>query len=188
MGIDEARAVVRRSGTAGMRVVFEYVPEFWGKGGADLGEYLVDPLGKIGYRGSVKPRSIEAFYGPRKEFQMALGAWSSDYPAASNFINEFFTCDASLAPPSGFSDARIDEMVEEATAMQAIDPVAAGALWAEIDRAIVDQTPYVWLTNPNTIGFVSERVGNYQFSLPSGILLNSSGSGSRDGAADSCRG
>ncbi len=56
--------------------------------------------------------------------------------------------------------------------MQVEDPAAAGALWAEIDRAIVDQAPYVWLTNPNTIGFVSERVGNYQFNLQWGILLN----------------
>ena len=103
---------------------------------------------------------------------MALGAWTADYPAASNFINEFFTCDAALTPRSGFCDPQIDEMVEEATRVQIDDPFAAGALWAEIDRAIVDQAPYVWLTNPNTIGFVSERVGNYQFSLQWGILLN----------------
>ena len=29
VGIEEARAIVRRSGTAGMRVVFEYPPEYW---------------------------------------------------------------------------------------------------------------------------------------------------------------
>ena len=75
-------------------------------------------------------------------------------------------------PRSGFCDRQIDEMVEEATRMQVDDPVAAGALWAEIDRAIVDQAPYVWLTNPNTIGFVSERVGNYQFSLHGASCLN----------------
>ena len=171
VGIEEARAIVRRSGTAGMRVVFEYPPEYWTQG-ADMGKYMVELLGKLGYRGSVKRHSLEAFYDPENEFQMALAAWSADFNAASNFVNGFFTCDAVFTPQSGFCDRRIDEMVEEATRVQIDDPVAAGALWAEIDRAIVDQAPYDWLTNPNTIGFVSERVGNYQFSLQWGILLN----------------
>ena len=41
-----------------------------------------------------------------------------------------------------------------------------------LDRAIVDQAPYVWLTNPNSVQFVSERVGNYQSSLQWGVLLS----------------
>ena len=52
------------------------------------------------------------------------------------------------------------------------DPAAAGALWAEIDRAIVDQAPYLWLVNPIAVDFVSERVGNYQCSPQWGVLLN----------------
>ena len=171
VGIEEARAIVRRSGTAGMRVTFEYPPEFWPQG-ADLGEYLVDLLGKIGYRGSVKRHSVEAFYDPENEFQMALAAYTADYPAASNLITEFFTCDAVLTPRSGFCDRQIDEMVEEATRLQIDDPFAAGALWAEIDRAIVDQAPTSGSRTRTPIGFVSERVGNYQFSLQWGILLN----------------
>jgi hypothetical protein len=37
---------------------------------------------------------------------------------------------------------------------------------------IVDQAPYVWLANPIDAEFVSERVGNYQYSqqLGSGLL------------------
>ncbi len=78
---------------------------------------------------------------------MALGAWGSDYPAASNFITGWFTCDAALTPSAGFCDPRIDAMIERATQMQLDDPAEAGALWAEIDREIVDQAPYVWLVN-----------------------------------------
>ena len=63
-------------------------------------------------------------------------------------------------------------MIEGATQVQVDDPVAAGALWAEVDRAIVDKAPYVWLTNPNTIGFVSERAGNYQHIPQTGVLLS----------------
>ena len=95
---------------------------------------------------------------------MALDGWGSDYPAASNFIKDRFTCDASLTPSSGFCDPRIDAMIERATQMQLDDPAEAGKLWAEIDREIVDQAPYMWLLNPIRIEFVSERVGNYQYS------------------------
>ena len=48
---------------------------------------------------------------------------------------------------------------------------AAGALWAEVDWAIVDQAPYVWLPNPIDAEFVSERVGNYQYSQQRGSGL-----------------
>ena len=54
---------------------------------------MVDLLGKIGYRGTVSDTTVKTFYDPENEFQMALGAWSADFSAASNFItNRFFTC------------------------------------------------------------------------------------------------
>ena len=34
------------------------------------------------------------FYSSELEFQMVVDAWGSDYPAASNFITNRFTCDA----------------------------------------------------------------------------------------------
>ena len=39
-------------------------------------------------------------------------------------------------------------------------------------RAIVDQAPYVWLVNSIAVEFVSERVGNYQYSQQWGSLLD----------------
>ena len=109
---------------------------------------------------------------------MAIDAWLSDYPAASNFITNRFTCDA-LSPSAGFCDPRIDAMIDRATQMQLDDPAAAGGLWAEIDRAIVDQAPYVWLVNPIAVEFVSERVDNYQYSQQWGSLLDQMWVGSR---------
>jgi hypothetical protein len=55
--------------------------------------------------------------------------------------------------------------------MQLDDPAEAGVLWAEIDREIVDQVPYMWLSNLIAIEFVSERVGNYQYSKQWGSAL-----------------
>jgi ABC-type oligopeptide transport system substrate-binding subunit len=83
---------------------------------------------------------------------MALDAWELDYPAASNFIANRFACEGSLPPSAGFCDAAIDAMIARASQMQPQDPAAAGALWADIERAIVDQAPHLWLVNPEAVG------------------------------------
>jgi peptide/nickel transport system substrate-binding protein len=167
----KAKTLVRRSGTAGMRVVFEYPPAFWPEGDL-LGDYMIDLLHELGYRGSVRPMALGAFYSRGNEFQMAFAGFAADYPAPSNFIVNKLTCGASFTPFSGFCDPRIEAMIDRAVMMQADDPAAAGALWAEIDRAIVDQAPFLWLVNPIAVEFVSERVGNYQWSLQWASLLN----------------
>jgi peptide/nickel transport system substrate-binding protein len=82
-------------------------------------------------------------------------------------------CGATFHPiRSGFCDRRIDRMIDRAVALQLRDPAAAGELWAEIDRAVVDQAPYLWLVNPSALTFVSERVGNYQQNSVWGVQLN----------------
>jgi ABC-type transport system substrate-binding protein len=48
-------------------------------------------------------------------------------------------------------------------ALAARSPNAAGTLWADIDRKIVGQAPWVPLYNPHAMVVVSARVGNYQF-------------------------
>jgi peptide/nickel transport system substrate-binding protein len=164
----EAQRIVDRSGTAGMEVVLEYIRDLPPQG---LLDYLVELLDDLGYRGSVRPLSLRHFLSPGNAFQMALSGWSMDYPAASNFIN-LLRCDASTTPSGGFCSPRIDEMIDRATQMQLEDPTAAGALWAEIDRAIVDQAPNLWEVNPIAVEFVSERVGNYQWSPQWFELLN----------------
>jgi peptide/nickel transport system substrate-binding protein len=170
--LEKAQGIVRRSGTARMRVVFEYERLLWAPFGAPLGDYLTELLDELGYRASVRAVRPGELFRPGHQFQMVVRGWGADYPAASNFIVPFHTCGASFNVGSGFCDRRIDAMIDRASALQLEDPVAAGALWAEIDREIVDQAPYLWLLNGTYAEFVSERVGNYQSSLPWGGLLN----------------
>ena len=170
--LEGAKELVRRSGTAGMRVVFEYESPLADPWGAPLGDYLVGLLDELGYRGRVKAVPPRELYSPGHEFQMAFQAWGADYPAASNFIVPFHTCGASWVPTSGFCDPGIDAMIDRASGLQLEDPAAAGALWKEIERAIVDQAPYLWLANQTAMEFVSERVDNYQWSPQWGSLLN----------------
>jgi len=133
---------------------------------------MVELLEDLGYRGSVRAVPPRDFYNNSHEFQMAQAAWIADYPAASTFVIQLHTCGASLAPASGFCDPRIDAMIDDALAVQVEEPAASGALWAEIDREIVDQAPWVVLTNPQVVDFVSRRVGNYQFNPEWGVLVD----------------
>ena len=171
--LEEAQRLVDRSGTKGMRVVFEYDKDDWKPVGPSLGEYMVELLEDLGYRGSVRPVPHREFYRRGREFQMAVNAWGAVYPAASDFIASLHKCGATFNPPlSGFCDPAIDELIDRANEIQLEDPAAAGALWAETDREIVDQAPYLWLLNPQDASFVSERVGNYQSHPQWGPLLN----------------
>ena len=56
--------------------------------------------------------------------------------------------------------------------MQLTDPAAARRLWAQADRIVTDQAPYVPVLNVGTAGFVSSRVGNYQESPVYGLLVD----------------
>jgi len=168
--LEQAQAIVRRSGTQGMRVVFE-MPRTNGRLGERVGEFMVELFDQLGYRGSLRLISDREYWG-RNEFQMTLLGWFPDYPAASNFIASLHRCGATVRPGSGFCDPRIDAMIDRAIRVQADDPAASGPLWAEIDREIVDQAPLVWTVNFFAIEFVSERVGNYQRHLQWGPLLN----------------
>ena len=170
--LEEAKRLVRRSGTRNMDVVIEVVPWMSDAQADPLGDYLIEVLGELGYRGRVLPREDAVFYGRSTKFQVAVDAWAADYPAASNFIVPFLACDSRWVPSAGFCDPEIDAMIRRATQMQGDDPAAAGALWAEIDHAIVDQAPFLPLVSTIGVGFVSERVGNYQVSPQWGVLLD----------------
>ena len=62
-------------------------------------------------------------------------------------------------------------MIERAVRIQTEDPAAPGEAWAEADRAITDQAPWVSLVNTIDVDFVSERLGNYQHNPQWGLLF-----------------
>ena len=151
-----------------MSIAFEYIDDW--PVGPPIGEHLTEVLEELGYKVTTTAVPGEEF--PTDRFQMALTGWGPAYPAASTFFDELLTCNAPYFVVTGFCDPEIDAMMERAKLMQLDDPVAAGALWAEVDRAIVDQAPFVWLFNPIDVVTVSDRVRNFQRNPNWGILLN----------------
>ncbi len=184
-GPDMAKAeqLVHASGTAGAKVTV--LAGGWDPGNPvkAAGRYFVSILDRLGYRASLRvildPRiySRQAF-DSRAQAQIGEFSWFQDFPAPSDFIVPLLTC-RSFAPHnpanlnfSQFCDRRIDAEVARARQLAASHPNAAGALWAQIDRDIVDQAPWTPLYNPNVLILLSRRVGNFQLHPFWNLLLD----------------
>jgi peptide/nickel transport system substrate-binding protein len=147
-----------------------------------VGRYFVSLLKGLGYRASLKLAPPDEYFSSisdsRARVQIGFYGWAADYPAASNFINSLFSCDSFVPATtnqvnvSEFCDPRIDAEIKRALTVQASDPTASGDLWAEIERQIVDQAPWVSLHTAKAASLVSKRVGNYQYNLQWGPLFD----------------
>ena len=161
-----ARRLVAASGTKGERVQVLATDKA-------EGQHVVALLRRLGYRTRLRvivpyDKYTAALFDPRNfdTFQIAQLRWFHDYPAASGFINsQIFDC-------SYFCDRKIDREIARARTLQETDAQAANALWAQIDRDLTDQAPWLFLYNRKQADFVSRRVGNFQYNLRTGILLD----------------
>jgi YVTN family beta-propeller protein len=173
----KARALVARSGTRGMNIVVWSWSDLGG-----VGPFAVKLLRSLGYRVSMKSRTDPSYWNTvgdsRTKAQIGTVEWISDYPAASGFFGTILTC-ASFVPRdprnlnySGFCDPSIDQQIRKARGEQTTNPDAARELWERVERETVDQAPWIPLVNPKVVDVLSKRVGNYQYSLPEGMLID----------------
>jgi peptide/nickel transport system substrate-binding protein len=174
----KARQLVRESRTTNMPVTvwsFNDVP------GKAAGSYLVGLLDELGYRASLHAVTNNQFFtdlsNPRTTIQVSVGAgWGADFPSPSTFFGPLLSCRSADEPGTnnwaGFCDPHVEALASQAQAAQPTDPAAARRLWAQADRLVTDQAPYVPILNTSTAGFVSSRVGNYQTSPLYGPLFD----------------
>ena len=171
--IEEARRLVARSGTRGMRIVVWA----WADCCKRQLPYFVSVLRKLGFDARGQLRTD--FDLLRPDVQAGFTGWYADYPSPGGFFDAWLTCDSYLPEasrnqfnPGGFCDPAIDQQIRHASELQARDPEAANALWSKIDRRIVDQAPIVPISNGRSPSFVSKRVRNFQFHPVWGPLLD----------------
>ena len=114
----------------------------------------------------------------RQQVQISYLLWGADYPTAANFFTNQLTC-ASFTPNSGdnpdlaeYCDPAADSLIYHAQAAQGTDPGAAGRLWAQADRAITNDAPWIPLVNDKEAALTSAKVGNYQDNPMLGPLLD----------------
>jgi YVTN family beta-propeller protein len=174
--MEQARRLVRESATRNMPVTV-WSPDV--RAGKAAGSYLVGLLDDLGYRARLHAVSLDQFfadiYNPRLKIQVSIGTgWGADYPAPWGFFGPILSCQSADWPGTSnlahFCDPHVDALARQAQAAQATDPAAARRLWAQADRIVTDQAPYVPVSNAPPAGFVSSRVGNYQISPVYGLL------------------
>jgi YVTN family beta-propeller protein len=167
--VPRARALVRASGTAGATVDFISLhddPVAAAAAGA-----LVSALRSIGYHPRVI-RNDTKYYrrlaDPHGQWSISAGNWIADYPAPSQFLDQFLSCanyhpgDPALTTNSGgFCNARFDRLIAQAQTIQSTDPATAQGIWARADHLAADQAAWVPLVNTASAELLSRRTGHF---------------------------
>ena len=170
--LERARALVRRSGTAGARVTVQQ-PEDAPPGLADT---MAAALRRLGYRAGVRTRSVDEHFGalldPQSRVQVGFLPWTAAYPAPRDFLGLFSCAALEGQNPSRFCDRHIERLMTAAGRLQAADPAESDEQWAAVERRIVDQVPAVAAYNLVVTDVVSERLGNYHYNPLHGMLLD----------------
>jgi ABC-type transport system substrate-binding protein/DNA-binding SARP family transcriptional activator/DNA-binding beta-propeller fold protein YncE len=161
-----ARALVRASGTRGMKVtVTDIVGDIHGDG--SLEQYDVEVLRSIGYQAKLRrlpdtQANEDFFYDPRSGIQVESGIWIADFPVPSAFYAIVACTTNDVASPFAYCNPALDRRADRAAELQQTEPGAALRAWSRIDRALTDQAPMVPTANLILWWLTSERVGNYQ--------------------------
>jgi peptide/nickel transport system substrate-binding protein len=169
--LKKARQLVEQSGTKGASVKVNTTTNTVDKG---LGLYFVGLLNSLGYKASLQALSPDIQYpyaqNSKNHPQFAFSTWYQDYPAASDFLVILLGC-GSFHPNSNsspniaeFCDKGIQAKMDQAGKQGITNPEDANKLWAQIDKEVTDQAPWVSMFNPKYIDVLSNRVKGYTFS------------------------
>jgi peptide/nickel transport system substrate-binding protein len=137
--------------------------------------YLVQLLKDLGYQAHQRTVSAEAFFkgvaNAHRKIQAGVNAWGADFPTASGIFLATLSCRSFDQDPTntgnyaGFCDPHTDQLASQAQAARLTDPATARTLWAQVDRNVTDQAPWVPIFSFALAYFVSTRIGNYQQSF-----------------------
>jgi len=175
-----ARRLVAASGTAGMSVtVWDLIAP---SGTVNETRAAVAMLRQLGYRASLRLLPESTYFAStldsRNRAQVIEGGWSADYASADTFIGKlacsYFVPGNGPATTDGseFCDPAVDRQISQAAVLQAVDPRAAAARWAQLDRQLTDQAVFLPTVTPNEVDLVSRRAGNYQYNPVWGVLVD----------------
>ena len=167
----KAKQLITASGTKGASVKVNTDTTDTDKA---LGLYFVGLLNKLGYKASLQALSSDIQYpyiqNSKNHVQFAFSDWYQDYPAASDFLVILLGC-GSIHPNSNsspniaeFCDKGIQAKMDLAGKTGITDPAAGNKIWAQVDKEVTDQAPWVSMYNPKFIDFLGSRVKGYEFS------------------------
>jgi peptide/nickel transport system substrate-binding protein len=146
-----------------------------------LGQYFIGLLRDLGYntRQQFLSNSIQYSFvqNSKNNVEFAFSDWYQDYPAASDFLNILLGC-GSFHPNSNsspniaeFCNKGIQAKMNQAEKLGVTDTSAANKIWAQVDKEVTDQAPWVSMFNPKQLNLVSARVKGYVWSPQWYLLL-----------------
>ena len=166
--LPRARALVRRSGTAGQPVEVWTFRSYHAEG-----KYVVSLLRKLGYKSRLHYVADTGQYFEQlfkhPEAQAGLLGWFGGTLAADMFSS--FSCEQANWQ-SHFCDPRVDRDVKALLNEQLADPKAAAAHAAQLDRELVDRAFWIPVLTPRWADLTSTRVGNFQANAWDGPLID----------------
>jgi YVTN family beta-propeller protein len=177
--LKKARRLARESGTTNVPVTVLSIND---AAHEPVSSYVVRVLRELGYRARMRPVAANRFFALagsyRSRTQAGFFAWGADFPDPVTFFSPLLSCQSFDASPANtgnyaeFCDPHADELAAAALAVQPTDFSAARSLWAEVDRVVTDQAPWVALVDTAPAMLVSARVGNCQVAPLEGPLLD----------------
>jgi peptide/nickel transport system substrate-binding protein len=73
---------------------------------------------------------------------------------------------------SEFCSRYADELASQARAIQVVDPAGARRLWAQVDRTVTNEAPYVSIMTLRNSALISTRLRNFQANPVLGPLFD----------------
>jgi peptide/nickel transport system substrate-binding protein len=147
-----------------------------------LGEYFVSLLNSLGYKATPQFLSNSIQYtfvqNSKNKVPFAFSDWFQDYPAASDFLNILLGCGSFHANSNSspniaeFCDKSIQAKMDQAETLGVTSPAEANSIWAQVDKQVTDQAPWVAMFNPKQLNLVSKRVKGFQWSPEWYFLLD----------------
>ncbi len=132
----------------------------------EITRLLQGELKKHGVKVSLKPMEWSALKDSinKGEAPCFYLSWFGDYPDGENFLYPLFHSNnwGSGGNRARFKDAGIDKMIEDAVKIQ--DNEIRAKAYAEVNRKIVEQAPWLYLWHCSESYLLGENVSNLEFS------------------------
>ncbi|MCM2322568.1 MAG: ABC transporter substrate-binding protein [Oligoflexia bacterium] len=126
-------------------------------------EYLQKLLAPLGIKLKVNTYSWPEFQAGVKNARGQLWsyAWNADYPDAENFLQLFYSKNASPGPnDANYSNPEFDRLYEKALQLQ--DGPERTALYQQMVRIVVEDCPWIFAVHRSIFSLVQPWVKNYK--------------------------
>ncbi len=152
MDLARAQELFDATGLGEVEISLSYRADGQGQGGVDeetLATKLQSDLQQIkGLTVTLAPTDANTWIADFRasQIQCTLAPWGPDYPDIQSYVEPFGRTGAGVAQRVGYSNPSVDEALDQIVAET--DDAAKEGLYTTVQRALIDDVPYVVLFQP----------------------------------------